>query len=372
MKRDTRTIRYCRFLPRLLFLVLLALSLPAQAHPLPVSYVELRLSQVGIEASVEVPAVNLAHELPALSEKALLTPDVLQARQQEIVALLTSRLTLSASGGTLPPTLENIATVPDQKDVRLRLRYNWPAPPAKLSIYCRLFPYDPSHQTFVDVYEEQALKREMIFDSHTPQQDYVHGSRQSSASVVGQFLVQGVWHIFTGPDHILFIVGLLLLGGTLKQLLKIVTAFTVAHSVTLCLATLNILNPPARLIEPMIALSIVFVGVHSMVMRRRQTGEKPPPDARLLFAFCFGFIHGFGFANALQELELPRQALVAALFSFNLGVECGQACIVLTVAPLLAWLHRKNDRAAQRFVTAGSAAVIAAGAFWFAQRVLTG
>ncbi len=166
----------------------------------------------------------------------------------------------------------------------------------------------------------------------------------------------------------------------MKQLLKIVTAFTVAHSVTLCLATLNILNPPARIIEPTIALSIVFVGVHSMVMRKKQAdakrmkspGEKSLPDTRLLFAFGFGFVHGFGFANALQELELPRQALVAALASFNLGVECGQACIVLTVAPLLALLHRKNDRIAQRFVTAGSLAVIAAGGFWFVQRVVTG
>ncbi len=144
------------------------------------------------------------------------------------------------------------------------------------------------------------------------------------------------------------------------------------QSVTLCLVTLNILNPPARIIKPTIALSIVFLGVHSMRMRHRPTGDKAMPDTRLLFAFLFGFIHGFGFANALRELELPRQALVAALFAFNVGVECGQACIVLTVAPLLALLHRKNELVAQRFVTAGSLAVIAAGTFWFIQRVTTG
>jgi hydrogenase/urease accessory protein HupE len=224
----------------------------------------------------------------------------------------------------------------------------------------------------VDVYEGKALKREIIFDTNSPQQDYVLGSRQSVISVIRQFLIQGVIHIFTGPDHILFIVGLLLLGGTLEQLLKIVTAFTVAHSVTLCLATLNILHPSARLIEPAIALSIVFVGLHSMATRQKRSGEKPPLDMRLLFAFVFGFIHGFGFAYAPQELELPRQALVAALFSFNLGVECGQACIVLVVAPFLALLHRKSDRFAHRVVTAGSLAVIAAGAFWFVQRVLAG
>jgi hydrogenase/urease accessory protein HupE len=347
-------------------------ALPAQAHPLPLSYADLRLESNGLEASVEAPASDLAHDLPRLSEKTLLAAGTLQAHRQEVAALLTARLTLSAAGKALSPRIEGIAPVPDQRDVRMRLRYVWPEPPTRLHIQCRLFPYDPSHQTYVDIYEGRALKREMIFDSRTPQQDYVPGSRQSVFSVLRQFLIQGVNHIFTGPDHILFIVGLLLLGGTVKQLLKIVTAFTVAHSVTLCLATLNLCSPPARLIEPTIALSIVFVGVHSIGMRKKHPGERALPDTRLLFAFGFGFIHGFGFANALRELELPRQALAAALFSFNLGVECGQACIVLTVAPLLALLHRKNDRMAQRFVTAGSLAVIAAGAFWFVQRVLTG
>ena len=372
MKFDISSLGGYKMLQALLLFAMLLAACPVYAHPLPLSYIDLRLDREGLEVSVEVPVVDLAHDLPPLSEKALLAPDTLQAHQQEVVALITLRMTLSASGKILLPSVEGIAPVMDQKDVRLRLRYVWHDPPARLHIQCQLFPYDPSHQTYLDVYEGQTLKREMIFDSRSPQQDYVLGSHQSIASVIWQFLIQGITHIFTGPDHILFIVGLLLLGGTMKQLLKIVTAFTVAHSVTLCLATLNILNPPARLIEPMIALSIVFVGVHSIIMRNKQSGEKSPPDTRLLFAFAFGFIHGFGFANALQELELPRQALVAALASFNLGVECGQACIVLTVAPLLALLHRKNDCIAQRFVTAGSLAVIIAGAFWFVQRVISG
>ena len=380
MKSDTLAVKGYGLLRGLFLFMMLLSALPAYAHPLPLSYAELRLNHEGLEASVQVPAVDLAHDLPQLSITMLLAPDTLQAHRQEVVALLTSRLILRAEDMTLTPSVEGIAPVPDQKDVRVRLRYAWHEPPAAIHIQCQLFPFDSSHQTYVDVDEDGAsgwaLKREMTFDSRTPQQDYVRGSRQSVVSVVRQFVMQGVWHIFTGPDHVLFIVGLLLLGGTLKQLLKIVTAFTAAHSVTLCLATLNILNPPARLIEPTIALSIVFVGVHSIRMRKKQAGEKslekPPPDTRLLFAFGFGFIHGFGFANALQELELPRQALVAALFAFNLGVECGQACIVLAVAPLLALLHRKNDRIAQRLVTAGSLAVIAAGAFWFVQRVTSG
>ncbi len=130
------------------------------------------------------------------------------------------------------------------------------------------------------------------------------------------------------------------------------------------MATLNVLNPPARIIEPAIALSIVFVGAHSLFASREKR------DLRLIFAFCFGFIHGFGFANVLREMNLPRAALGWSLFSFNLGVEIGQACIVLTVAPLLALAHQRNALLGQRIVTASSVCVVLAGAFWFVQRVI--
>ncbi len=359
-------------LPALLVPIMHLPAIQSRAHPLPLSYVDLRLNSAGIEASVQAPAVNLARDLPNLSQEQLLAPGTLQTHQQEIAALLTSRLTLSAFGKNLLPRVIDLSSIPDQKDVRLRLRYTWSGLPEKLHIECRLFPDDSSYQTYLDIYEDQALKREMIFDNRAPEQEYVRGIRQSTGAVIQQFLIQGIMHIFTGPDHILFIIGLLLLGGSLKQLLKIVTAFTIAHSVTLCLAALNILNPPARIIEPTIALSIVFVGIHSMVIRKRNADSDSGPDMRLLFAFGFGFIHGFGFANALRELALPRESLVAALFSFNLGVECGQACIVLSVAPVLALIRRKNDLFAKRLVMAGSYIVIAAGAFWFVQRVLAG
>ena len=154
-------------------------------------------------------------------------------------------------------------------------------------------------------------------------------------------------------------------------MLKIVTAFTFAHSVTLAFATLGLVNLPARLVEPAIALSIVVVGIHALLTRRRKEEEaRQRPDARLLFAFGFGLIHGFGFASVLQELDLPRQALGWSLLAFNLGVEAGQACIVLFVAPLLFLLHRRSAPAGRRLVTAAFVCVIVAGAFWFVQRLV--
>ncbi|HYM24400.1 MAG TPA: HupE/UreJ family protein, partial [Vicinamibacterales bacterium] len=164
------------------------------------------------------------------------------------------------------------------------------------------------------------------------------------------------------PDHLLFLVGLLLLGGTIRQLAVVVTAFTIAHSITLSLAALNVVSPPARIIEPAIALSIVYVGADNLLVKEGR-------DVRAWIAFAFGFIHGFGFASVLREMDLPTRALGWSLFSFNIGVEIGQLIVVVIVASAFAWVRAKNAAAGRRLAFAGSIAVIAAGAFWFIQRV---
>jgi HupE / UreJ protein len=157
-----------------------------------------------------------------------------------------------------------------------------------------------------------------------------------------RFLRLGVEHIFTGYDHIAFLLALLLLGGRFFDLVKIVTSFTIAHSVTLALAALGILNPPSRIVEALIAASIIAVaGENLWVLRGAKGGSERVASAlrhRWRITFAFGLVHGFGFASALKELNLPRSALVAGLVSFNLGVEVGQVTIVALAFPLLAWL----------------------------------
>jgi hypothetical protein len=166
---------------------------------------------------------------------------------------------------------------------------------------------------------------------------------------------------------VLFLIGLLLLGGSLRKLVTIVTAFTLGHSVTLSLAALDIVTPPAWLIEPAIALSIVVVGVDNL-LQRKEKGR----DLRAWVALFFGLVHGFGFANVLREFGLPQEALGWSLFSFNVGVELGQLAIVLVVASALALIRRRWPRTDRAIVIGGSAVVIAAGAWWFAQRVFFG
>ncbi len=147
------------------------------------------------------------------------------------------------------------------------------------------------------------------------------------------FLPLGIEHILTGWDHLLFLLALLLRGGNLWSVFKIVTAFTLAHSVTLGLAALNVVAVPDRLVEAAIAGSIAYVAAENLFMRGSLS-------RRWLVSFTFGLVHGFGFSSALRELDLTRSGLLLSLLNFNLGVECGQALVVAAVIPLLLWLRR--------------------------------
>ena len=351
-------------LARFLAMLAVVFAIPAaSAHDEPTSFLDLRLAAHGLTASLTASATDFAHDLPAIEPDMLLDPAVAAAQRTALAAIMASRLHLSADGTPLAGELRAITPAPGKRDLHLEFHCAWPAAPAAIGVRCRLFPYDPRHRTFLNMYENDQLVRQEIFEGDARPIEYRAGSRQAVGSVVRQFVFEGVHHIFIGPDHILFVVGLLLLGGSVGQLLKIVTAFTVAHSITLGLATFGIFNPPAVIIEPAIALSIVFVGIHAFLGKKQR-------DPRLLFAFCFGLIHGFGFANVLAEMVLPRHALGWSLFAFNGGVEIGQACIVLAVAPLLALLRQRSAHAAERIVTAGALCVTTAGAFWFFQRIM--
>ena len=162
----------------------------------------------------------------------------------------------------------------------------------------------------------------------------------------------------TSGYHLAFLVGLLLAGGRLRGVARVVTSFTAGHALTLALATLGVVSPPARLIEPLIAASVVYVAVANLRDLRRGTTEE---GRRWPVALGFGLIHGFGFAGALAELGLPRAGLATALVSFNLGVELGQAAVLV--------LLRRLPRVARGGIPAGSAAVGCAGIVWLVARL---
>jgi hydrogenase/urease accessory protein HupE len=341
---------------------LLSLALPVYAHPVPFSYVDLHIYPGEIRATFVAHVFDVAHDLNISPADRLLDEAVVARQADSIRSLLAPRLEMAADGERVDPEWSAPEIMLERQSLRMHIRYQTPSSAGMVAVKAAFFPYDPNHQTFVNIYEGSVLRSQLILSRGHPRLEYFVGGRQGTFAVMRKFLPEGIHHILIGPDHLMFLVGLLLLGGSLRKLLLVVTSFTLAHSITLSLATLSTLSPPARLIEPAIALSIVYVGADNILSRGGR-------DVRAWIAFAFGFIHGFGFANVLREMDLPRQALGWSLFAFNFGVEMGQLLVVAAVAYALVAVRLRSECVGRRVAFAGSVFVIVAGAFWFIQRV---
>lgn len=241
--------------------------------------------------------------------------------------------------------------------------------------YSLLFDVDPSHRGLIQwISPGSASSQALVFGTDSAEQSLAL-EPQSAWRTLRQYLVDGVWHIWIGYDHILFLLSLLLpavlvrrrnrwepgpsLRGSLLEVLKVVTAFTLAHSITLSLAALNVISLPSRLVESTIAASVVFAALNNL----KGTIEK----RRWVMAFVFGLVHGFGFASVLADLGLPQDALVLALVGFNLGVELGQMAIVVAFVPIAFWL-RATLFYRRGVLTVGSVLVALIAGWWFIQR----
>jgi hypothetical protein len=357
------TIRaHRRLAAALLGLVALATAGLA-AHPAPFSFLDVHIEADALTGRLTVHNPDVAYELKIESPASLTDPAVVERHARALTTLLVPRLRFFADGREVAWTPTAVRPLPDQDAIEIA----WRAPAGRaigrLTVAALLFPYDVNHQTMVNVYEGGAVTRQEVLNAARTSVDFFTGTRQGLFAVFTGFTASGIHHIAIGPDHILFVIGLLLLGGSLRRLLMIVTAFTLGHSVTLALATLQIVDPPARIIEPAIALSIVFVGADNLLSG---SGGR---DVRAWAALAFGLVHGFGFASVLRDAGLPNRALGLSLFSFNLGVEIGQAIIVIVVASTLAAVRQRNAKLAQRIAIAGSVVVTLAGAYWFVERV---
>jgi hydrogenase/urease accessory protein HupE len=345
-------------------LTLLGVAIPAAAHPVPFSYIDVRVGPGALDVTIVAHIFDVAHDLGIEPVERLLEPSVLASRADAIITLLQNRFELRGDGRPLGAGAWSAPeALPERQSIQVRARFEAASGPfGMITVNASLFPYDPQHQTFLNFYERNAIASQAIISRGRSRVDYFGGTRRGVLAVVRKFVPAGVRHILIGPDHLLFLLGLLLLGGSMWRLLLVVTAFTVANSITLSLAALNIVTPPAGVVEPAIALSIVYVGADNLMVRGGR-------DLRGWIAFAFGFIHGLGFASVVREMDLPARALGWSLFSFNVGVEIGQLLVVVAVASALALLRRRSEAAGRRLVLAGSVVVIAAGTFWFIQRV---
>ena len=179
-----------------------------------------------------------------------------------------------------------------------------------------------------------------------------------------EFLKLGIEHILTGYDHLLFLFALMVVCRDLRSIFTVITCFTIAHSITLALATLDIVRLPGRVVEPMIAASIAYVGIENLI-------RGDAPKWRSLITFSFGLVHGLGFADALREFGIGSGnfGIVLPLIGFNLGVEVGQLSVAAVVLPIL-WQLRKNRLFVRQWVPACSVVVALAGSYWLVERIM--
>ena len=289
-----------------------------------------------------------------------------QAVLPELLTIARQAFRVTASGQTLLP-----ATPVVKRDQRDGLQFQIPfqgAATGKLYVQAALLDKLPrGHRQFFCLREQdqKPLGEQMldasraVFTAELPEKPLISREPHSFRA----FLALGIEHIATGYDHLLFLLGLLIVGGSLRAALKIITSFTVAHSITLALATLNIINIPPKIIEPLIAASIVCVGLLNIV----SSGT----ERRWLLTFGFGLIHGCGFASALRDLGIGANgsSITIPLLSFNLGVELGQLAIAALVLPCI-WKWQTSPLFVKRLVPIGSAMIVLAGGYWLIERTV--
>jgi hypothetical protein len=359
-----------------LFFALLLGQASVWAHKASDSYlvVEARGANITAQWDIALRDIDFALGLDR-NGNAEITWGELRARQNDLAAWALSRLEL-ARGGACALRVSGLQ-VDDHTDggyAVLHLTGECPAATGDLGLQYRLlFDLDNLHRGL--------LRLTLDGTSHTTVLSPNSGLLNFSPEQVQrwpqfkQYLVEGIWHIWIGFDHILFLLSLLLpavlvvemrrwrgvasFGVAAREVLWVVTSFTAAHSITLSLAALGLISLPSRLVESAIALSVVLAAANNL--------RPVVANRRWLVAFAFGLIHGFGFASVLAELGLPANALILSLLGFNVGVELGQMAIVAVFLPL-AYLLRNTRFYLRGVFMAGSWLIMGVALVWLIER----
>jgi hypothetical protein len=351
----------------------------AWAHKPSDSYLTLTVTPAAVEGRWDIALRDLDFALVLDADgNGELTWGEVRARHADIAAYASQRLAVRAD--ERPCTISvGVQQIDEHTDgaysvLPLTLACEAASPQALSLRYTLFAELDPQHRGLLKL-AARGTTRTAVLGGAQPEQRFELGAVDRWRQFA-DYVREGVWHIWIGLDHILFLLSLLLpsvlvwsaqrqwqpaqrFGEAFVDVVKVVTAFTVAHSITLALAALGIIDLPSRLVESVIAASIVAAALNNI---------RPWVTRRLWFvAFGFGLVHGFGFASVLADLGLPRDALVLALVGFNVGVELGQLAIVVLFLPLAFALRR--TRFYRRWVMVGGSALIALlGAAWVVER----
>ncbi|NNE83835.1 MAG: HupE/UreJ family protein [Alphaproteobacteria bacterium] len=368
-----------RWLSLCLFIFLVLIPVNAAAHKPSDSYLNLSVAGDRIDGQWDIALRDLEFAVGVDGDgDGAISWAELQARHTAIAAYTLARLSISAGAAacTVTPGEQLVDNHSDGTYAVLRFAAVCPASGDTLDIgYGLFFDLDPQHRGLLQL-TSGGQTRTAIFAPSSGRQRFAL-DRPDVLAQGYDFLVNGIWHIWIGFDHVLFLLTLLLPAMFLRrggrweanesiraasgQVLKIVTAFTLAHSITLSLAALGTIDLPTRLVESVIAASVVIAALNNIY---------PLVTRRLwIVAFAFGLVHGFGFASVLADLGLPQGALVLALLGFNIGVEIGQLAIVAAFLPL-AYLLRAWQFYPRGGLQLGSALVVAVASVWLLERAL--
>ena len=278
-----------------------------------------------------------------------------------LAGAVRERVLLSGDATACAPGLAHVAP-PSANSVSLTVTIDFACPPAMRVLVIRDDSFDVlgSDLHILARIERDGATEQFAFATENREARITFDATPAPARGIGSFFALGIGHILTGYDHLLFLLALLIGGGAVWSLVKIVTAFTLAHSVTLTAAALDLIVLPSRIVESAIALSIAYVALENIFLRERCNSK------RWLIALVFGLVHGFGFSAVLKELGLPTDGLVWSLLLFNLGVEAGQAILIVAAIPVLVSLQRATRR--RQAVGVMSLAVLAVGVVLFVER----
>ena len=363
----------------LAIMALLLLSAPAWAHKPSDSYLSLAVKDSQVEGQWDIALRDLDYAIGVdTDDDGTITWGEVRSKHDEIAAYALSHLTIT-SGKTRCPAQAPRHLIDNHTDGAYAVLLFTMACPTAIDTlqadYRLLFDLDAQHKGLLRLTHGQETTT-AIFSQEMPMQQFKIGDvslwRQAQ-----QYMHEGIWHIWQGYDHVLFLLALLLPSvlrrvadrweptpdfmSAFWEVLAIVTAFTFAHSITLGLAASGLIALPSRLVESAIAASVAFAGISNLYPALAQR--------RWLVAFLFGLIHGFGFASVLSDLGLPQGSLALSLVSFNLGVEAGQLAIVGMFLPL-AYGLRKSWTYQRLVLVSGSLCIVALACAWLIERTL--
>jgi hypothetical protein len=355
---------------------------PAYAHKPSDSYLTLTVKGAHVEGRWDIALRDLDYGMGLDKDgNGEITWGELRAKKADVAALALGHLTVraaNASDAPCPLTLGDmqVAGHSDGSYAVLFFDAACAAEPKVLDVdYELFFDIDPQHHGIVRV-DDGAGTRTAIFTPLDRRQKFEQTSLAPGHQLAAAITL-GIHHIFAGIDHLLFLIALLLpsvlvrddakktwtpvpsFRAALVDVLKIVTAFTVAHSITLSLSALEVLRLPSRFVEAGIAASVVLAAVNNLV--------RVLDEDRWTAAFALGLLHGFGFSATLMDLGLPRKNLVLTLFGFNVGVEIGQMCVVAAFLPL-AFLARRTVAYRRVGLVLGSCVIAVVASIWFVER----